>query len=45
MSQVHPTTYLSVFSAVLRIDNRRQSVVCGIFLSSLAIARILTYYT
>ena len=28
----------------LRIDNRRQSMDCGIFLCSVAIACIITYY-
>ena len=34
----------SVSRQPLRIDNRRQSVICGILLSSLAIACTLKYY-
>ena len=35
---------MAIFIQGLRIENKRQSVVCSILLSSLDIACILTYY-
>ena len=38
------TSYQFLIKYIFRIDNRRQSVLCGILLSSLAIVSRLTCY-